>query len=957
MDTLAFLRRVLPSSGHYVSVVINDGEPPRQGFIDKLENLSDVVQRLSARGDNTYFAVATFESKQGGRKQTNVHGLKALFLDVDCGEGKPYPSWREGLVALGDFVTKTGLPKPLIIHSGNGLHVYWTLDEAVAREDWLPVATALKNATIKLGFDVDRAVPADSARVLRPVGTINPKGGRVVRLLIDAPPTDIETLRRTLLQYAGTSVVPTAPRTVMRQGSLLDNLAVKQDYPPADPTVLASKCAQLRWAIDNQKDVPEPLWYAVMGIAAYCENPEETAVAWSKDHPGFDEATTLRKLEHWKRSTTGPATCSRFESERPDGCKNCVFKDKISTPAKLGLRYATSAVADDAPDETATIVPIPFPFKRTASGIKITVNDTDIDVSSFDIYPVGYGRDEVLGYETVRYRWNRPHVGWQTLSFRQALLADAGNKDFATAIADQGIVLKNKKQTEYFQMMLRAYMDELRQLRSMTNLYSTMGWKEGDTKFLIGGTLYSRAADGTVSKDTATFASMTNKSADAMYSSAGTVEEWAKFTSLTERLNLPVHMFALCVSMSAPLYNFSGLKGLTINLYGPTGSGKTLAQYWQQSVWGDPTKLHYTAKFTQNALFARMGLYNNLPVSIDETTMLPSKEVGDFLYWVSQGRDKARLTRHAEERDAKTWATVVTTSANRSMSSMLVASGMETDAQIARLLEVTVYPHPLFTKSTDAGQKIFTFITNNYGTAGEKLIEHYLSLGEAGIRAALEHHREEFIARYNCKFSGNERFWEQGIMLADFAGKVAKELGIIQFDYTKGTAHVLQQLGMMRDAAKENKVDAFDLLTEYLNEVADQTIAVQHVGSSRAMMDPNTNPRGEVHVRFDLYKPTATAQFDKGVVLLDRKHFKTWLSTRGGDYRSVIKEFAEQGVNATPPHAKAYLGKDTHIKLGQQYVVGVSLNHPRLVGILTNADDATTSVALHNVTVLPGGKA
>jgi hypothetical protein len=71
---------------------------------------------------------------------------------------------------------------------------------------------------------------------------------------------------------------------------------------------------------------------------------------------------------------------------------------------------------------------------------------------------------------------------------------------------------------------------------------------------------------------------------------------------------------------------------------------------------------------------------------------------------------------------------------------MLAASGLETDAQMARLLELTVPAHPLFTRSTDAGQKMYSFLSTNYGTAGRVIIQHLMELGEQGILAALEHH-------------------------------------------------------------------------------------------------------------------------------------------------------------------------------------------------------------------------
>ncbi|MFN9904038.1 MAG: hypothetical protein ACK55Z_35725, partial [bacterium] len=118
-----------------------------------------------------------------------------------------------------------------------------------------------------------------------------------------------------------------------------------------------------------------------------------------------------------------------FQRDRPKGCDNCVYRGKIGTPARLGLQYQEVSVSADALDKAATDVPLPKPFKRTTSGIKMTLDDTDIDVCRFDIYPVGYGKDESLGYETVRYHWNRPHSGWQELSLRQGLLTEAKDKD------------------------------------------------------------------------------------------------------------------------------------------------------------------------------------------------------------------------------------------------------------------------------------------------------------------------------------------------------------------------------------------------------------------------------------------------------------------------------------------------------------------------------------------------
>ena len=940
MNTLNFLQRVLPSAGFYVTTVINpDGR--RQGFFATVEELAEAVTSLDQRGNNTYYGIAAYVSK-GSRKQENVRAIRVVAFDVDCGEGKPYASWKNGLLALGKFVSALNLPKPLVVHSGNGLHVYWILSEALEPAQWKPLAEGMKAAAKAHEFHIDPAVPADSARVLRPVGTTNPKSGTQVRLLVDAPDTDPDTLAQCL----GTVVQATQPVAARSasNSALSQALQVHSDFPPANGHVVASKCQQLNWATRNQGDVDEPLWYAMMGVAAHCTDPESTAIAWSEHHPGYNSDATIRKLEQWRQSATGPATCKRFEDLRPAGCKGCKFKDKVGTPVRLGVQYLEVAPPPDVPESVVPDIPLPRPFKRTSDGIKMTVDDTDIDVCKFDIYPVSYGRDESLGYEVVRFCWNRPHTGWTELVMRQALLTE-GHRDFGTIIADQGIVLHNRNQTGYFQFMLRSYMDELRQKRAMTNLYSTMGWKENFSQFVIGNTILRRNTDGTVSEEHVTLAQTTNRLGNELWDVSGDLDSWVAFTKLLDKADLRAHKFALAVGLSGPLYAFTGLKGLTVSLYGPTGGGKSLAQMWIQSIFGNPEKLHFAAKFTQNTLFGRMGLYSHMPMTIDEVTMMDDREVGDFAYWVSQGRDKARMNRNAEERDAKTWALPVVVSTNKSMSSKLIASGMETDAQIARILEVSVPPSKLFTRDSTAGRKVYEFITSNYGHAGRVFVTKLLEMGEAGIRAAIAEATAQFHREYRAQFSGEERFWEQAVILADLAGKLAAQWGLIAYDHRDGIEWVLAQLGAIRRTVSEAKLDAFDMLSEYLNEHADTTITVMQTGANKPQVDFSRLPKSDVRIRYDLYRKTSGDMFSHGTVLFDRTHFRRWLAARGADYKTFMGDLQDENALATPRSNKAYLGKDSPIKLGQSYVIGVNLNHPRMQGILSDADQAYEDMA------------
>ena len=936
MDTLRFLQRVLPPRGLYV-IAIKTNNGMQQGFFGDIEKLANAVESSNKRGYTTYYAISSFKEK-GSRKRDNVHSTKVIAADIDCGEDKPYADAKEALVALGKFVQVSRLPRPMIVFSGVGIHVYWRLNKAYAPEVWKPYAEAMKKCAIGHGLDIDPVVTADVVRILRPVGTTNDKSGNPVKLLHEGEETSLEELSG-LLPVDNTFV---ASGNTQRK-SLLDSLQVQSEFPPSNAGVIQNKCKQVKWAADNQEEVPEPIWYDLIGIAAYCHNPEQTAKAWSYKHPGYDEAATVSKLQHWKDSADGPTTCDKFEADRPGGCKGCPFKGKIGSPARLGVQYQTVDVSQDAPDTVSKEVALPKPFKRANSGIKVTIDDTDIDVCDFDIYPVSYGRDETLGYEVVRYHWRRPHVGWQELCLRQAYLVD-GSREFPQSIADQGIVLNSKNQTEYFQMMLRSYMNELRKKRAMTNLYSSMGWKENFTEFVLGNTLFRRLSDGTVDEEEISLASTSQRIGSDLYSTCGSLQYWVDFTELLEKADLNAHKFGLGVSLATPLFAFTGLKGVTLSLYGETGGGKTLLQLWMQSIYGNPEKLHFSSKFTANTLFSRMGLYGNLPLTIDEVTLMSDRDVGDFIYWVSQGRDKARLNRNAEERATRDWATTATVSTNRSLNSKLTSSGLETEAQMMRLMEVTVPSSRLFTKDNTAGKRVHKHITTNYGLVGREVIRRLLAMGESGIRAMIAEAEAGFSDKYDVTFSGEERYWEQLLVMTDLMLERASEWGLIKYDPRSAIEWALREIDKSRESIDENKVDCFDVLSEYLNSHAGDAVTVMHTGAQDPQVDMSRLPREDIRIRFDVYRSNSASPFDKGTVLIDRNHFRKWLSAEGSDYRGIIKDFKEEHVLATPRSNRAYLGKDTPIKVGQCYVIGLNLNHPRLHGILDAAEEVADNL-------------
>ena len=927
MQTIEFLRLVLPATGYYAVLIIDPQNKPHQILVDSIEKAAQIS--LTADKNNTvYYGVSSYKEKTS-RKQANVQATKVIFVDIDCGANKPYLTQKDGIIALHKFLEKTHLPLPFIVNSGTGLHSYWILDKELAPDNWKVLANALKAAAKTHDFFIDASKTGDCAAVLRAIGTTNKKASPpapVVALTL-ATSYSSDKLASILSAYAHSIPTRSGP------SSLSSALTVKYEWPLAKAGLIAQKCKQVYDIATCGGNVEEPLWYAALGIAAYCEESEHVADAWSSGYPGYNKKETHKKLEQWKSKVEGPTTCTRFEALNPSGCKGCKFKGKIGSPVKLGVRHEE---AQKEPDDPSNF-PIPRPFKRTKDGIKILIDDVEIDVCNFDIYPIGQGRDEHVNYEVARFKWNRPFVGWQVLELPVRDLAE-DSQDFTKRLGDAGIVLATKKQGVYMSLMLRSFISELNSNKAAVNLYSSMGWKEDYSEFVLGGVILNHTPDGVVEEQIGLSRNAPKHILNA-YTSKGTLEKWANFTAVLNQEGLAHCRFILGIAFACPLWSFGGLGGLVISLFGETGAGKTTLQNWIQSVYGNPDELLIPAVATQNATFSRLGVYNNLPATVDEMSVLQAKDISTIVYWASLGKDKPRLTTDAVERDAKKFSTILTGSTNIAINSKLLSGNFENEALMMRVLEPTIPRHALFSSSSESGRTIHNFLRSNYGTAGKVYLSYLVEQGPARLREMVNTHIATFSRRYGVKFSGEERFWEHGIVLTDLGNSIAKELGLIKYNYEEGTRWILNQLRLMRATVTENALDSFDIISKYLSEFVGSSIVATYIGNNSASYDLTRLPKTEIVIRYNLFKKTPKdKKFERGIVYLDRSNFTKWATANGFDQRKVRKDMEDVGLIKQPTSDRYSMGRDTPIKTAQVYVLGIILMHPRFASLLNDLD-------------------
>lgn len=131
---------------------------------------------------NAFITPAGFDYAAAPKRlATTARLFKAIWVDVDVRKKDTDPGYaddKEADAAWRAFAKEARLPPTLVVHSGHGWHLYYTLDRLIPLEQWKPLAQRLVLACERNGLQIDRVCTTDAARVMRLPGTINHKPER-----------------------------------------------------------------------------------------------------------------------------------------------------------------------------------------------------------------------------------------------------------------------------------------------------------------------------------------------------------------------------------------------------------------------------------------------------------------------------------------------------------------------------------------------------------------------------------------------------------------------------------------------------------------------------------------------------------------------------------------------------------------------------------------------------------
>ena len=872
------------------------GKTVKHWWPNTAEQAEQAAAKLAEGGWDAYFAPALFADQS--RKKDQAQTVRALWIDADAGPGKEYASVKEAAHAVLDWASGKGLPTPThVVNSGNGLHVYWVLDQAYPVADWLPVAQQLKQALSVDRVVNDAQVTADAARILRVPGTYNHKG--------DAPKavtTLIERDHRPTLDQMAQAMPKLGPQKVVSSGFPADSeWDVPPDYPPGNADGIAEECQQMGIAKHHGGAVAEPFWRAMLSVLKRCEGGDILIHEWSKGDPRYDADQTKKKAE----STQGPATCEHFSEVNPGGCAGCPHAGTVTSPVQL------STVAPEPPAEQAEQpaqestwrISKSGPWTINGKGIfyrpPATDEDPEPEPQRMAAVPIWIEEVREKAREGIESDQSGLVLHWTTLDGRekQGLLGQSalGNtQQFSQWLGDHNLyaMVDNLKGLG---MYLSHITRETMKQKGVREFHDTLGWaKDG---CVIGATQVTSQG----SKE----ALVQNSNPISGLHPKGSTAAWRKAIDKLDDPALRSHQVAVLSGFASTLYEPAGVQSAVVSLVGRSGAGKTLAAQAALSIYGDPEMLTQGSTSTANSVEQQLTTLKHLPHLLDEVTGLSARRITDHIYVAANGQGKGSLNRNRQAREAGTWRLTPIITSNTPV--LEFSHDYVQEAHRRRLLELgcdSVFP-------SDLGKELHDATRANAGAPAEDYLKAVSQLWDK-IPDLYDKAQAQVQKWVDVPDENRFGLWTlAGCLLG---GWIAQKAGIIGWDPAPAVQEAAQSL---QKAAEETETDEDRVqggIADFLNDNTRYT--------SFWMADNN-----------DMGDDTdaAVARWvDADEVAIHKRQLKEYLQQRG---------ISGKAATAFMQQYKTAEGK-RRLAPGAPAVGSITLD-ARAAGLLTEEDDAS----------------
>ena len=937
MNTTEFLSLVLPAGEHYFAAELRSTGMVHH-HASNTEELAARIGKRSKSENNIYYSMASYKQesyinakgKTKQRTQENVDKLRCFWVDLDCkGKESDYADQTAAAAGLKRFAADSGVGLPtVVVNSGYGLHAYWVLDRDLTGAQWMSIAIKWRATLDAHGVKHDPSCTTDSARILRPIGTLNHKPGNTPTEVkyVGGPGTIYSTLG--FVKSLG-NVVPetTLPRIAPIAGadmSLNEAAIAGVEYQKSYVKEMVTGCALAMDVLKRGGDVSEPLWHKMIGLVKHTVEGPKVIHNFSNKHPDYSHSATEEKSASWE---VGPPSCAVLErdaKELPPHCASCKHRGAITTPLQLGYQRitveekVTVVEAGVLVEKTVEIPPLPASMddRFRWHGGKLQRNMPKKEGSDgsdfvwktfchFHFYPFSYYDDEEDRH-VMMWRLREREGVFREFKLTGGAMSTGGAALFKE-LGQSGILAEHggKQNMEAY---LTAWFNETKKNKVGSETYLHFGWHGDD--FLLGTTLLKKDGEKQEARLGGDAAKLQRH-----FEPKGTLDRWKYLiNSAYNRRGQEQYQFLLGVGLGSPLVKLMNITGGVVfsAVSYESGQGKSTTAQVAAGIYacgkgGNDGITLTKQQATHKAVFAMAGVLHSLPLMVDEVTNTKADEASDIVYTYSQGSARIGLTQDGRLNYSRHgWAGNMIQTSNKPLTSIITGAKPGADAELARLVEFTFENVSPLAKSE--ADEIFSELIDCYGHAGMEYMSYVVSHQEE-VTALLKG-TQKLIDR-ECGMTRKDRFWSVGIASAVAGIIIAKKVGLVQFDVNAIISWVSSKVRDMRheiDATTSTPAECFTLM---LTELAPGLIITDIEGDKRsgtAYPSIIREPRAP-------YTGRIIASTSIGYIVQSSMH--AWCTKHQVSLKAVIQAAVAKGWIMEPDSTLRYPGKGTPFAMGQ----------------------------------------
>lgn len=940
MNTAEFLALVLPAGEHYFAAELKKTGVMMHHHASSVEDLAIKIATRSAKSENNiYFALASYKQasyedaagKTKSRTQVNVDRVKCLWIDLDCkGKVTDYASQREAAADIKRFSEVSGIGRPTaVVNSGYGLHAYWVLDRELSGDQWMNVAARWRNTLDFHGVKHDSSCTTDSARILRPVGTVNYKPGNdpVEVSYIGGSGVVYDTLELVKkLSVVATTTLPSLKPVLSADMSLNEAVADSVEYRPSSIREIVGECPLTLNVLRLGGNVSEPLWHKMLGLVKHTIEGATAIHSFSKGHPGYSHEATETKAAAWE---VGPPSCAILErdaKELPDHCTGCKYRGVVTSPIQLG--YARVVIEETVAVVEAGVVvervieipPIPLSMDskfrwfggklernmpKKADGEEGGTKFGWTAFCEFHLHPFSYYDDED-GKHIMMWRLREREGVFKEFQLSGAAMG-TGGAALHKELGQNGVSAIHGGRSN-MEAYLTSWFNEMKKNKVGSETYLHYGWHGED--FLLGTTMLKKDGEKQQVRLGGDAAKIQQH-----FAPKGTLDQWKSLIDRAyNRPNQEQYQFLLGVGFGSPLVKLFNVNGGVVfsavsydSGQGKSTTGQAAAGIFACSKGGNEGITLTKQQATHKAVFAMAGVLHSIPLMVDELTNTKAEEASDIVYTFSQGSARIGLTQDGRlNYNRHGWAGNMIQTSNKPLTGIIAGSKPGADAELARLVEFTFDNVSPLSKSE--ADEIFADLVECYGHAGMEYMSYVVTHREE-VTALLK--KTQQIIDRQTGMARKDRFWSMGIASAIAGLVIAKKVGLVQFNISNVIAWISSRVSDMRHEINATTSTPTECFGRMINELSPGFIVTNIEGDKRS-----GSPYPEI-IREPRAPYTGRVIASTAIGYVTQSSMLTWCTKNQVSLKAVVKAAVDQGWIMEPDAVQRYPAKGTPFTMGQ----------------------------------------